>query len=144
MKHSIVKGWLAGCARLTHMKLFSKPSSPTASELALFAMGADADALAIETVLADFHTVPHQDNSAADSELTRQLIASGVSSLNQATFEYAENKFIRVDSIAIQNGWLAEVKAGSKIKPAYIADLRSTIDSSRVEQESTSRHFLWY
>ena len=123
MKHSIVQGWLSGCARLTHLLRFGKPSSPSASELALFAMGADVDSLALETVLADFHTVEHQGNPAADSEYTSRLIASGISALNQATFEYVENQFIRVDSIEINNGWLAEVKAGSKIKTAYIADL---------------------
>ena len=123
MKHSIVQGWLSGCARLTHLLRFGKPSSPSASELALFAMGADVDSLALETVLADFHTVAHQGNPAADSEHTSTLITNGISALCQATFEYGQKRFIRVDAIDIKEGWLAEVKAGSKVKDAYLADL---------------------
>ncbi len=121
MKYAIVKGYVAGCRRLSFNLLNSK-ISPSPTLLSLFAMGRDVDGLAVKTILSHGTTLTAKADAEADYQATKVLLEEGTSVINQATFKI-NGSYIRVDSIDMAKKKLSEVKAGSKVKPDYVVDL---------------------
>ena len=121
MKYCIVKGYVAGCRRLSFNLLNSK-ISPSPTLLSLFAMGRDVDGLAVKTILSHGTTLTAKADAEADYQATKVLLEEGTSVINQATFKI-NGSYIRVDSIDMAKKKLSEVKAGSKVKPDYVVDL---------------------